>query len=141
MALPKRFDPKESEPRWQKYWEDEGIFRFDHDDTARPIYSVDTPPPTVSGAIHMGHVFTYVQAEAVTRFWRQRGYNVFYPFGFDDNGLPTERFVEKTKKVRGRDMPRAEFVALCLETTREIEKKFRGLWQSLGFSADWTLEY
>ena len=89
MALPKRYDPKESEPRWQRVWEEEGVFRFDRDDTERPIYSVDTPPPTVSGAIHMGHVFSYVQAEAVTRFWRQRGHNVFYPFGFDDNWLPT----------------------------------------------------
>ena len=141
MALPKRFDPKESEPRWQKYWEDEGIFRFDPDDTTRPIYSVDTPPPTVSGAIHMGHIFSYTQAEAIARFWRQRGYNVFYPFGFDDNGLPTERYVEKTKKVRAHTLPRAEFVALCLETTRELETKFKELWQGLGFSADWTLEY
>jgi valyl-tRNA synthetase len=141
MALPKRYDPKVSEPRWQTFWEEEGIFRFDPDDDSRPVYSVDTPPPTVSGAIHMGHVFSYVQAEALTRFWRQRGYNVFYPFGFDDNGLPSERFVEKKLKVRGRDMARAEFVELCLKTTREVEEKFKKLWQSLGFSADWTLEY
>ena len=100
MSLPKRYDPKASEPRWQEFWEKEGVFRFDPD-ADRPIYSVDTPPPTVSGSMHMGHVFSYVQAEALTRFWRQRGYNVFYPFGFDDNGLPTERFVEKKKKVRG----------------------------------------
>ncbi len=141
MTLPKRYDPKHSEPRWQAFWEREGIFRFDPQDAQRPVYAVDTPPPTVSGAIHMGHVFSYVQAEAVIRFRRQRGYNVFYPFGFDDNGLPTERFVEKTHNVRGRDMPRAEFVKLCLETTREVEQKFRALWQSLGFSVDWSLEY
>jgi valyl-tRNA synthetase len=140
-SLPQRYDPKESEPRWQRYWDEQGIFRFDHDDSMRPIYSVDTPPPTVSGAIHMGHVFSYTQAEAIARFWRQRGHNVFYPFGFDDNGLPTERYVENAKKIRGRDMARPEFVALCLETTRELEAKFRTLWQGLGFSADWTLEY
>jgi len=140
-SLPNRYDPKESEPRWQRYWDDERIFRFDHEDTTRPVFSVDTPPPTVSGAIHMGHVFSYTQAEAIARFWRQRGHNVFYPFGFDDNGLPTERYVENTKKVRGRDMARSEFVALCLETTRELEAKFRELWQGLGFSADWTLQY
>jgi valyl-tRNA synthetase len=141
MGLEKRYKPKESEPRWQKFWEDEGIFRFDHDDRERPLYSVDTPPPTVSGTIHMGHVFSYVQAEALTRFWRQRGYNVFYPFGFDDNGLPTERYVEKKLKVRAANMPRAEFIDLCLKTTQEIEAKFKTLWQSLGFSADWSLEY
>ena len=141
MGLEKRYKPKESEPRWQKFWEDEGIFRFDHEDRGRPVYSVDTPPPTVSGTTHMGHVFSYVQAEAMTRFWRQRGYNVFYPFGFDDNGLPTERFVEKKHKVRAADMPRAEFIDLCLKTTREIETKFKALWQSLGFSVDWSLEY
>ena len=125
MGLEKRYKPKESEPRWQKFWEDEGIFRFDHSDRHRPVYSVDTPPPTISGTIHMGHVFSYVQAEALTRFWRQRGYNVFYLFGFDDNGLPTERFVEKKFKVRAADMPRAEFIDLCLKTTREIEAKFK----------------
>jgi valyl-tRNA synthetase len=139
--LDKRYDPKTSEPRWQEYWETEGTFRWDPEDRERPVYSVDTPPPTVSGAMHVGHVFSYTQAEAMTRFWRQRGFNVFYPFGFDDNGLASERFVEKRKKVRAHQLPRAEFVKLCLEVTSEIEKKFRDLWKSLGFSADWSLEY
>lgn len=141
MALDKKYDPKASEPKWQRYWEEQGIFRFDPDDSSRPVYSVDTPPPTVSGSMHMGHVFSYTQAEALIRFWRQRGYNVFYPFGFDDNGLPTERFVEESRGVKGRDMPRAEFVELCLEVTREVEHKFKVLWQSLGFSCDWREEY
>jgi valyl-tRNA synthetase len=141
MQLEKRYDPRTSEPKWQRFWEEHGVFRFDAEDTERPLYSVDTPPPTVSGAIHMGHVFSYTQAEAMTRFWRQRGYNVFYPFGFDDNGLPTERFVEKRRKVRGKDMPRPEFVKLCLEVAHEVEEQFKELWGSLGFSADWSLEY
>ena len=141
MQLEKRYDPKSSEPKWQGFWEEHGVFRFDPQDTTRPAYSVDTPPPTVSGATHVGHVFSYVQAEAMIRFWRQRGYNVFYPFGFDDNGLPTERFVEKRRGVRGKDMPRAEFVKLCLEVTREVERQFKALWKSLGFSVDWSLEY
>ncbi len=141
MQLDKRYDPKVSEPRWQRYWEEHRIFAFDPEDASRPVYSVDTPPPTVSGAIHMGHVFSYTQAEAMTRFWRQRGHNVFYPFGFDDNGLPTERFVEKRRKVRGRDMPRPEFVKLCLEVAHEVERDFKQLWSSLGFSVDWSLEY
>jgi valyl-tRNA synthetase len=141
MALDARYSPGDAEPRWQRFWEERGVFRFDSRDTRRPIYSVDTPPPTVSGSIHVGHVFSYVQAEALTRFWRQQGYNVFYPFGFDDNGLPTERFVEKRRGVRGRDMARAEFVRLCLEVTREVEQEFKNLWQRLGFSVDWSLQY
>jgi len=141
MQLDKRYDPKKSEPRWQEYWQTHGIFAFDPADGARPVYSVDTPPPTVSGNIHMGHVFSYVQAEAMTRFWRQCGHNVFYPFGFDDNGLPTERFVEKRRKVRGRDLPRPEFVKLCLEVAHEVEQDFKKLWSSLGFSVDWSLQY
>jgi valyl-tRNA synthetase len=140
MAFDTKYDPKRDEPRWQAFWEEQGVFRFDPSDT-RPIFSVDTPPPTVSGSMHVGHVFSYTQAEAMIRFWRQRGMNVFYPFGFDDNGLPTERFVEEKRKIRGRDLPRAEFVKQCLEVTREVEAQFKRLWMSLGFSCDWTQEY
>ncbi|MGM0628583.1 MAG: class I tRNA ligase family protein, partial [Candidatus Fermentibacterota bacterium] len=94
MALPRRYKARDSEPRWQRYWEEEGIYRFDPD-SGKPLYTIDTPPPTVSGAIHMGHVFSYVQAEAVARYHRMLGQEVFYPFCFDDNGLPSERFTEK----------------------------------------------
>jgi len=141
MALDDKYDPKRAEPKWQAYWEENGVFRFDPGERTRPIFSVDTPPPTVSGGMHVGHVFSYTQAEAMIRFWRQRGRNVFYPFGFDDNGLPTELLVEKKRKIRGRDVPRPEFVAMCLEVTREVEAEFKRLWQSLGFSCDWTQEY
>jgi valyl-tRNA synthetase len=136
----KQYDPKEAEPRWQKVWQDEGVYRFDAASPA-PIYSIDTPPPTVSGSIHIGHVFSYTQAEAIARFFRMRGHNVFYPFGFDDNGLPTERFVEKELNVKGKDLPREKFVEHCLEMTRLVEERFKTLWTRLGFSADWTLEY
>ena len=83
-----------TEKQWQEFWENENIYAFDPK-SSKPIFSIDTPPPTISGNIHIGHIFSYTQAEVVARYKRMTGYNVFYPFGFDDNGLPTERLVEK----------------------------------------------
>jgi valyl-tRNA synthetase len=140
LSLPKRYDANEAEPRWQRYWEEKGVFRF-RPGSGKPLYTIDTPPPTVSGMIHMGHVFSYVQAEAVARYHRMRGEEVFYPFCFDDNGLPSERFTESEKGVRAQDMPRGEFVKLCLEVTKEAERDFHDLWARLGFSCDWDLLY
>ena len=140
MTLTKRYDPKESEPRWQKFWNERGIFRY-RSDSGKPVYSIDTPPPTVSGKIHMGHVFSYVQAEVIARYHRMKGMEVFYPFCFDDNGLPSERFTEAERHVKAQDMPRSKFVELCLEVTEEAEKKFRDLWTRFGFSCDWDLLY
>ncbi|NLP04904.1 class I tRNA ligase family protein [Candidatus Fermentibacteria bacterium] len=88
MVQARRYDPTQAEPRWQKFWQERGIFRFDPA-SGRPLYTIDTPPPTVSGMIHMGHVFSYVQAEVLARYHRMRGEEVFYPFCFDDNGLPS----------------------------------------------------
>ncbi|HEX5689128.1 MAG TPA: class I tRNA ligase family protein, partial [Roseiflexaceae bacterium] len=90
MGLSPRYDSAASARRWQDHWARERTYEFDRDDP-RPIFAIDTPPPTVSGEIHIGHVYSYVQAEAMARFWRMQGFNVYYPFGFDDNGLPTER--------------------------------------------------
>ena len=140
IKLPKRYDPSEAEPRWQRHWEEKGIYRFNRFPD-RPIYSIDTPPPTVSGAIHIGHVFSYVQAEVIARFWRMRGMNVYYPFGFDDNGLPSERLVEKEKGVTAADVGREAFVRMCLELTREYEAEFKVFWRSLGISVDWDENY
>jgi valyl-tRNA synthetase len=140
MALPKRYDAKQSEPRWQDYWAGNGVFRFDPG-SGRPLYTIDTPPPTVSGRIHMGHIFSYIQAEVMARYHRMKGCEVFYPFCFDDNGLPSERFTEKQKGVRAQDMPRSEFVRLCLEVTKDAEAEFRDLWTRFGFSCDWDLLY
>ena len=83
-------------------------FIYDFDlESQNEIYSIDTPPPTVSGSLHIGHIFSYTQAEMIARFKRMQGYNVFYPFGFDDNGLPTERLVEKDEGIIAKDLPRA----------------------------------
>ena len=140
VPLAKRYNPKESEPRWQEFWEEQGIFKY-RSDSGKPVYSIDTPPPTVSGSIHMGHVFSYVQAEVIARYHRMKGMEVFYPFCFDDNGLPSERFTEAKKNVKAQDMPRSQFVELCLEVTEEAEKMFRDLWTRFGFSCDWDLLY
>ena len=138
--LAKRYDPKEIEPRIQKFWEDEKVFKFDPDSKA-PVYSIDTPPPTLSGYIHMGHVFSYSQAEFVARYQRMNGCNVFYPMGFDDNGLPTERYVEKKYKVNIKDIGREEFVKLCLKETEIGGKNYRNIWTTMGISVDWGLLY
>ncbi|HEY3273998.1 MAG TPA: valine--tRNA ligase [Methanocella sp.] len=138
--LAKKYDPKEIEPRIQKFWEDEKVFKFDPDSKA-PVFSIDTPPPTLSGLIHMGHVFSYSQAEFVARYQRMKGCNVFYPMGFDDNGLPTERYVEKKYKVNIKDIGREEFVKLCLKETEIGGKSYRNIWTTMGISVDWSLLY
>lgn len=106
-----------------------------------PLFSIDTPPPTVSGALHIGHVFSYTQADIVARYKRMQGFSVFYPFGFDDNGLATERFVEKKCGVSALRIGRSAFIQLCLSQTAEAEKQFEELWRRMGLSIDWSLCY
>ena len=93
MKLPKKYDFKVSEKKWDEFWKKEGIYKFDPK-SKKEIYSVDTPPPTVSGDMHIGHAFLYSQQDFLVRYHRMNGKNVFFPFGTDDNGLPTERLVE-----------------------------------------------
>ena len=92
-TLTSHFEPKEAEERWERLWRDWEVHRFDEEDGAAP-YVIDTPPPTVSGSLHVGHVFSYTQTDVIARYQRMRGRNVFYPMGWDDNGLPTERRVQ-----------------------------------------------
>ena len=92
-GMDKKYDFRKTEKELQDLWEEEGIYRY-RNGRDRKVFSIDTPPPTVSGKLHIGHVFSYTQAEMIARYKRMRGYDVFYPFGFDDNGLPTERLVE-----------------------------------------------
>ncbi len=125
----------ESEKKWQDYWEENDIYKFEENSNKR-TYSIDTPPPTVNGKIHMGHLSSYIHIEDIARHHRMKGENVYFPFGFDDNGLPTERYVEKTHKVRAYEMPRQDFINLCLDTTHELEKEFHALYKSAGFSAN-----
>ncbi|KYK30968.1 MAG: valine--tRNA ligase [Theionarchaea archaeon] len=134
------YNPAEMEPRIQKFWEDQEVFRFQKDSEAS-IYSIDTPPRTLSGTIHMGHAMSYSQMEFMARYKRMRGYNVFFPMGFDDNGLATERYVEKKYNVNAKEMKREEFIDLCLKETVIGGNYFRKVWTSLGISCDWTTLY
>ena len=129
------------EARWAAYWEDRGLYRWDANVPRADSYVIDTPPPNVSGALHMGHVMSYAQADMLARFQRMSGMNVFYPMGFDDNGLPTERLVEKTRNVKAADLSREAFVAMCQEVVPTFSEQFRTLFRQLALSVDWTQEY
>ena len=132
--LDKKYNFKEKEEKWLNYWDENKIYEFKPDH--RDVYSIDTPPPTVSGKIHIGHIFSYSQAEMIARFKRLSGYNVFYPFGFDDNGLPSERLVEKEQGKKAHEIGREEFSKLCYNTTDKYEADFKKLFKRAGFSAD-----
>jgi len=133
------YDFKETEKKLKKFWEKENIYKFDSD--KKVSYSIDTPPPTVSGKMHIGHAFSYSQQDFIARFRRMFEGNVFYPFGTDDNGLPTERLVEKLNNVKSKNMSRAEFIQLCLKTLKEITFEFIEDWKNLGMSCDFEKIY
>ncbi len=140
MELPQRYDPKEAESRWQKYWEENNVYKADVH-TKKKVYSIDTPPPTVSGRMHIGHAFSYTQQDFLARYKRMRGYEVYYPFGTDDNGLATEKLVQKEKKVNLRNLPRSEAIKLCLDFLKEERPKFIQDWKNIGMSCDFDLCY
>jgi valyl-tRNA synthetase len=140
LTLSKQFDPQLIEPALQAYWFGSDIFHFDMDRQDR-FFSIDTPPPTVSGKLHLGHVYSYAQTDFTARFWRMRGFNVLYPMGFDDNGLPTERLVERELGIRGADLARSDFVEKCLQVSEAAEREYERLWKRLGLSVDWRFVY
>ncbi|MFA6073753.1 MAG: valine--tRNA ligase [Candidatus Woesearchaeota archaeon] len=140
MELPKNYNTTESEKKWSDYWQDKEIFKFDENSESE-VYSVDTPPPTVSGKMHLGHSFSYAQQDYVVRYQRMKGKNVFYPFGTDDNGLPTDKLVEKTKNVRSKDFTRDAYRKLALQTVQELKKEFIKDWINLGMSCDFSKSY
>jgi valyl-tRNA synthetase len=149
------------EARWSAVWDERGTYRFDRTRARHEIFSIDTPPPTVSGSLHMGSAFGYVQTDAIARYQRMRGRHVFYPMGWDDNGLPTERRVQNYFGVRcephlpydaefvapdkpGKDVvpiSRPNFLELCERLVAEDEEAFEQLWRRLGLSVDWSLTY
>ena len=137
--MEKKYDSKISEPAMQQLWEKEQTYTAQNN--TGEVYSIDTPPPTVSGSLHIGHIFSYTQTDIIARYKRMSGFSVLYPFGFDDNGLPTERYVEKKLKIRAHEMARSEFIKTCLEVTKEVEQEFKQLWQSMGLSVDWSICY
>jgi valyl-tRNA synthetase len=149
------------EERWSQAWEESGTYRFDRTRTRDEVYSIDTPPPTASGSLHVGHVFSYTHTDTIARYQRMRGREVFYPMGWDDNGLPTERRVQNYYGVRcdpslpydptfqppaeppKRAVPisRRNFIELCEVLTVEDEKAFEAVWRRLGLSVDWNHSY
>ncbi|HOZ88958.1 MAG TPA: valine--tRNA ligase [Bacilli bacterium] len=137
--LENKYNALENETKWLKYWQENNIYEFKEDQ--REIFSIDTPPPTVNGKIHIGHIFSYSQTEMMARYKRLRNFNVFYPFGFDDNGLPSERLVEKEQGKKAHEIGREAFAKLCYETTNKYEAEFRDLFSKMGVSTDWQLAY
>ena len=139
--ISKQYNIQEREDYWRKFWEKEGIYKF-NEGSDKPVFSVDTPPPYVSADhLHVGHIMSYSQAEFVVRYKRMKGFNVYYPMGFDDNGLPTERFVEKKHKINKTKITRSEFIKICLEETKKGAETYKKLWTLLGISVDWTKTY
>ena len=156
------------EERWDAAWREQGTYAFDRTATRERVYSIDTPPPTVSGSLHVGHVFSYTHTDVLARFQRMRGREVFYPMGWDDNGLPTERRVQnyygvrcdptlpydaalippheggEGKSIKSADqvpISRRNFVELCVRLSEDDEKQFEALWRRLGLSVDWNHTY
>lgn len=134
------YDASTRETYWQEYWKRLGVNKFDPL-SLKKLFTIDTPPPTVSGSLHLGHVYSYTQAEVIARYRRLSGFNVRYPMGMDNNGLPTEKLVEKERGVRGKNMSIADFKAICHEVIRTYTAKYLSLWEALGLSVDWSLEY
>ena len=161
-SVPERPSLEGLEAKWSARWETDGVYRFDRSAPRERVFSIDTPPPTVSGSLHVGHVFSYTHTDAVARYQRMRGKEVFYPMGWDDNGLPTERRVQNHFGVRcdpsvpydaafeppGEpsekepvSVSRPNFVELCLRLTESDEQAFESLWRTLGLSVDWSMTY
>ena len=161
-ALPDKPVLEGLEAKWGRVWADEGTYAFRRPESRDEVFSIDTPPPTVSGSLHVGHVFSYTHTDTVARYQRMRGKHVFYPMGWDDNGLPTERRVQNFYGVRcdpsipydadfqppakpdpKRQVPisRANFIELCHELTAVDEQAFEDLWRQLGLSVDWSTLY
>jgi valyl-tRNA synthetase len=150
------------EEKWSQVWKDDETYRFDRARSREEVYSIDTPPPTVSGSLHVGHVFSYTHTDLIARYQRMTGKSVFYPMGWDDNGLPTERRVQNYFGVRcdptlpfdsdftppekpdpKKQVPvsRPNFIQLCEQLVEEDEKAFEALWRTLGLSVDWSQTY
>ena len=160
LSLPEKPALEGLEAKWIPRWAEQGTYRFDRTRPREDVFAIDTPPPTVSGSLHVGHVFSYTHTDAVARFQRMRGRSVFYPMGRDDNGLPTERrvqnfygvrcdpslpydpsFVPPDKPAKPVSISRPNFIELCNRLTAEDEKAFEALWTRLGLSVDWSMTY
>ena len=137
-----KYNFSESEPKWQAYWEENQINAFNMDERdSNKTFSIDTPPPTVSWKLHIGHISSYTQAEIIARYKRMKGFNVYYPMGFDNNWIPTEQLVEKDLKINIKEMERKDFIKKCLETNERYVEIYKNLWTRMWLSVDWTKCY
>ncbi len=160
MEIPASVSLEGLEKKWQEVWEAAGVYRFDSSAPKEAVYSIDTPPPTVSGSLHIGHIFSYTHADIVARYHRMQGCEVFFPLGWDDNGVPTERRVQNYFGVRcdpslsyqedlalpeaGKiqiPVSRRNFIELCDQLTALDEAAFEELWRKVGLSVDWSRTY
>lgn len=164
--IPEKYDHASVEKRWMEVWDRSQIYKWDSSKSREQNFVVDTPPPTVSGSLHLGHVFSYTQTDVIARFQRMQGKNISYPMGWDDNGLPTERRVQNVYNIRcnpaiaydsswkpkkvdpnskeknpAQEISRKNFVEACEQLTLEDEKVFEDLWKQLGLSLDWSRTY
>ncbi|HZI97800.1 MAG TPA: valine--tRNA ligase [Actinomycetales bacterium] len=161
-AIPDKPSLDGLEERWTRVWEEQQTYAFDRTKTRDQVFSIDTPPPTVSGSLHVGHVFSYTHTDVIARYQRMSGREVFYPMGWDDNGLPTERRVqnyygvrcdpslpydaeftppEKPDPKRQQPISRGNFIELCEELTEQDEAVFEDMWRRVGLSVDWSTLY
>ena len=163
-SIPEKYNHKDLEPKWIDFWSKEKTYNWDSDKSDQEVFVVDTPPPTVSGSLHIGHVFSYTHTDVIVRYQRMLGKNIMYPMGWDDNGLPTERRVQnkfgircnaklpyvegwKPVEVVGKQRPEVEevsrknFIEACNLVTCEDERVFEKLWTNLGLSVDWSEQY
>ena len=163
FSVPEKPTLDDIERTWSAQWDQSRLYSYDQLDEAKPIYSIDTPPPTVSGSLHAGHVLSYTHTDIVARYKRMCGFNVFYPMGWDDNGLPTERRVQNyygitcdpsiayvpsfvpipptDSTARPTPISRTNFIDACQKLTAEDEQAFENLWRTLGLSVDWSRTY
>ncbi|MDR2831560.1 MAG: valine--tRNA ligase [Rickettsiales bacterium] len=137
--LEEKYSFKEIENKYNILWEGSKVYKWngEKDNT----FTIDTPPPTISGKLHIGHIFSYCHTDFIARFQRMLGKDVFYPIGFDDNGLPTERLVEQTYKTRAKEVGREKFIEMCHKVINNSKQEFKELFKSVGISYDWSLEY
>jgi valyl-tRNA synthetase len=163
MNVPEKPSIEGLEAKWDEWWGAAGTYRFDRTKPRQDVFAIDTPPPTASGSLHIGHVFSYTHTDVIARFQRMQGKTVFYPIGWDDNGLATERRVQNYFGVRcdptlpfdpnfdldALDRPdgdlvavsRPNFIELCERLTAEDEKAFEALFRLSGLSVDWNYTY